>query len=95
MLCLRFRAFAENSFREWSERECRYLVGLVRAGQIQVQWISLGVGWGEPAGDRADMLSLESIMEGRSSVKTQIPFQNLEEKASELAELENCRVRPR
>lgn len=39
------------------------------------------------------MLSLESIMEGRSSVKTQRPFQNLEEKASELAELEHCRAR--
>lgn len=47
MLCLQFRVFAENSFREWSERECRYLVGLVRVGQTQVQWISLGVGWGE------------------------------------------------
>lgn len=80
----------ENSFPEWSERECR----VVRVGQIQVHQIRLGVR-GKPAGDKANMLSLESIMEGRSSVKTERPFQNLEEKASELAELGHYRARPR
>lgn len=71
-----------------------YPVGLVREGQIQVHRIRLGVR-GYPAGDKADMLSLESIMEGRSSEKRERPFQNLEEKPSELAELEHCRARPR